>query len=159
MNGKIIVFAVFCLLLVVFNISPLESVCAAQQDGGVQVMDLNNIGGLTRGQLQAKNVLVEFFYALREGNTTLLEELIDGSLLDKRKRLLGNPLYSEFLKRRYSDASFEICRYENIGSNRIRIDARIVLSQEESIPISFLLVSKPHNVQRRFSVYDEIQGN
>ena len=158
-NNSIFLFIISCLLSVVVNVVALEKVCIAQ-DFESRVVDLN-VGLSSREQLEAENVLVEFFYALREGNTSMLKQLLDGNLLEKRKRLLDNPLYPEFLRKMYSEARFEIHGYENIGSNRIKIDAEILLNDEESIPISFFLVTKAHKEGfsgRTFCVYDKMEG-
>lgn len=156
-NNSIFFFIISCLLSVVVNVVALEKVCIAQ-DFESRVMDLNV--GLSGEQLEAKNVLVGFLNALYEGNTSMLKQLLGGNLLEKRKRLLDNPLYPEFLRRMYSEVRFEIHGYENIGSNRIKIDAEIFLNDEESIPISFFLVTKANKEgfgSRTFCICDEIE--
>jgi hypothetical protein len=156
-NNSIFFFIVFCLLSVAVNVVALEKVCIAQ-DFESRVMDLNV--GLSAKHIEAKTVLIEFLNALYEGNTSMLKQLLDGNLLEKRKRLLDNPLYPEFLRKMYSEARFEIHGYENIGSNRIKIDAKIFLNDEESIPISFFLVTKAHKEgfgSRTFCICDGIE--
>ena len=158
-NNSISFFIVFCLLSVAVNVVALENVCIAQRFEP-RVTDLINVGGLSGEQLEARIVLVEFLNALCEGNTSMLKQLLDGNLLEKRKRLLDNPLYPEFLSKMYSEARFEIHGYENIGSNRIKIDAKIFLNDEESIPISFFLVTKAHKEgfgSRTFCICDGIE--
>ena len=157
-NNPIFFFIISCLLSVVVNVVALENICVAQR-GGIQVMDLNVVG-LSAKHIEAETVLIGFLNALYEGNTSMLKQLLGGNLLEKRKRLLDNPLYPEFLRKMYSEARFEIHGYENIGSNRIKIDAEILLNDEESIPISFFLVTKAHKEgfgSRTFCICDGIE--
>lgn len=57
----------------------------------------------------ARRLLQSYFFALQNGDTSEILNLITGPMLAKRRRLLeDNPQYGEFLRDRYKMANFNV---------------------------------------------------
>ena len=93
-------------------------------------------------KIAAEYLLISFFDAQVEGDTKTIEKLLGGHLLKKRKKLLNNPSYKEFLRRTYKSARLQIISYKKLRKNSIQVDTVMIMDQQESIHINFILVKE-----------------
>ncbi len=105
----------------------------------------------TPEELQAEAVLVRYFDALKQGDTSTLKTLLGGALLKKRLALLNNPTYPTHLINVYKDAQFQITGQQTINNGRIEITATLFLGQQDFQKKTFLLI-KTDSADNRFSI-------
>ena len=82
---------------------------------------------------EATSVMESYFRALTYGDLASLEMLLGGDLLSKRKMLLGNPSYSDYLINTYQDAEFKILKYENNGPDSVTVEVLVSFAQGETV--------------------------
>lgn len=153
MKNKILIVCVLPFFLDLLNVSISEVSFAVEQQR-IKVIPEQI---LTTEEIEAKAVLISFFNALVDSDTRAIEELLGGKLLKKRKRLLNNPNYSEFLAKRYRDTRFEIINYKRIKENRIQIDVKIILNEQESMRVRYFLekTTDPTDLTPNFRIHEE----
>ena len=89
---------------------------------------------------EAEDVLKSYLQALSSGDVRTIENLLSPKLLKKRQRLLRNPSYPDFLRKWYANARFEILGFKNFANNRIKVEVRVVLNEDESTRLGILLL-------------------
>lgn len=89
---------------------------------------------------EAEDVLKSYLQALSSGDVRTIENLLSPKLLKKRQRLLKNPSYPDFLRKWYANARFEILGFKNFANNRIKVEVRVVLNEDESTRLGILLL-------------------
>ena len=90
---------------------------------------------------EAERILEQYFYGLKNGNTSEILNLITGPLLKKRERLLRyNTQYGTFLKEKYEYAQFSIIGYRFIDNSKITFDVEIVFRDQNSFKREFVIV-------------------
>lgn len=102
----------------------------------------------TLEEQEAETVINRFFDALVQGDKSTILSLLDGSLLEKRKKLLNNPSYSQYLITRYNTSSFQITNYITLEQNKIAVDTIITLGNLETKKVRFILAK---NKNRSYS--------
>ncbi len=157
MKNKILIVCVLSLFLVLFDGTVSEVSFAVGQQIIIEIPEET----LTTEEIEAQAVLVSFFNALVEYNTKKIETLLGGKLLEKRKGLLNNPDYSEFLMAKYSNAGFEILRIKGNKKNKIEIDAKIILNDQESMQERYFLekTTDPTDLIPKYRIYKIIEQN
>ncbi len=157
MKNKILIVCVLPFFLVLFDVAVSEVSFAVEQQR-IKVIPEEI---LTIEEIEAEDVLISFFNALVKHDTSAIERLLGGKLLAKRKNLLNNPDYSEFLRGKYSNASFEIVRAKGNKKNRMKIDAKIILNDQESMQVRYFLkkTTDPSDLIPKYRIYKMIEQN
>ncbi len=155
MKNKILIVCVLPFFLGLLDVSVSEVSFAVEQ----QIIKVIPGETLTTEEIEAEATLISFFNALVEYDTKTIETLLGGKLLEKRKSLLNNPDYSELLMAKYSNASFEIVKIKGNKKNKIKIDVKIILNDQESIQVRFFLkkTTDPTDLIQEYRIYKQIE--
>ena len=87
---------------------------------------------------EAKRVLEQYFYSMKNGNTSQILNLITGPLLKKRERLLKyNTQYGNFLRERYKNANLFITSMGFTHNNKLSLKASIVFDDQQKLDLIF----------------------
>jgi hypothetical protein len=108
-------------------------------------------------KVEAEDLLLRYLDAQSVGDTGSIEKMLGGHLLKKRKRLLNNPSYPDFLRRTYKNARLQIIDYKRLQKNTIQVETIIFLNEQESIHVNFILVkeSLQSNSGLSYRIYSE----
>lgn len=90
-------------------------------------------------ELRAIDAVNRYLGAVMVGDVAGLREYLAPNLLEERRALLGNPNYPLTLQNAYANATFDIIGSQTVGSDKIRVDVRIVLNGQNAIHSRFLL--------------------
>ncbi len=90
----------------------------------------------------------QYFLALTRGDSASLETLLGGRLLEKRKKLLSNPVYSGYLKKTYKDATFKVLNYESNRPESVTVEVLITFSGSETVRKNYRLERTETNSQQ-----------
>jgi len=99
-------------------------------------------------RVYAATIMDQYFLALTSGDTASLETLLGGRLLEKRKKLLGNPAYSGYLKKTYQDANFKILNYKSNRPDSVTVEVLITLAESETVRKNYRLERTETNSQQ-----------
>ena len=112
---------------------------------------------MTSDNSDAAAVMDQYFLALTSGNSASLETLLGGRLLEKRKKLLGNPAYSGHLKKTYQDANFKILNYKSNRPGSVTVEVLITFSEGETLRKNYQLErTEPNSQQPALVIVSEI---
>lgn len=111
----------------------------------------------TAEQEEAQAVVTRYFDALAQGDTETIKYLLGGKFLQRREKILSNPVYPDLLSELYALAEFEIIRSAPVGNNAIAVDTIITLNPQEIIKTRFLLAKLGHapEEESRFRIVGE----
>ncbi len=99
-------------------------------------------------RVYAAAIMDQYFLALTSGDTASLKTLLGGRLLEKRKKLLGNPAYSGHLKKTYQDANFKILNYKSNTPDSVTVEVLITLAESETVRKNYRLERTETNSQQ-----------
>ena len=154
MKRRFSIFLMILLLLAPINVVGLEKQGLTENMGNnVEYLDELSLDE----KLEAEDVLVRFFDAQVLGDTGTIKTFLGGHLLKKREKLLNNPSYSDFLRKTYKNARLEIIAYERLKENTIQIDTIILMNEQETIQVNFILVkeSLPSNSSLSYRIHSQ----
>jgi hypothetical protein len=125
----------------------------------IQIDTVFSNNSLTIEQLQAESVVNDYCVALINGDTKTIKQLLGKTLLKKRKKLLDNPQYAYILRERYNNSRYAIFGNKLIDENKVEINVNIVLNEQESLKMKFILIKEQNskNVNSQFYIQDEIE--
>ena len=129
----------FLLLVIITFVGPERQGFAEEMGKKVIYLDELSIDE----KVEAEDLLFRFFDAQVVGDTGTIEKLLGGHLFNKRKKLLNNPSYPDFLRRTYKNARLEIIAFKRLQENTIQVDTIIIMNEQESIHVNFILVKEP----------------
>ena len=90
---------------------------------------------------EAESVLNNYFRYLRAGDTIGILNLLTGSFLKRRERLLKyNTEYPAFLRKKYEYAQFSIIGHRFIDDRKLALDVQIHLNDQEKLISRFVFV-------------------
>jgi len=149
-------FCIFSMFLVLIDIAVLNKRVIAQQE-------ISNFASSEQlsadDKSKAQAVLAKFFKSLTNGNTAKIKALLKGKIKEKNEEtLITNPLYSNFLKKMYKNARFEIKGYEVIDQQKMLVDVNIILNDTETRKVGLVIVKKflGAGLNSAFFIYDQI---
>ena len=91
---------------------------------------------------QIYTVLVQYFEALRTGDTQQLKSLLSDELLIRRNETFSNPRYSEFLKSIYSQVEFKVIDTTQVYTDEINVDIEVISDSHEPIRETITFINK-----------------
>lgn len=108
---------------------------------------------------EAEQIMLRYFDALSFGDTQTLKGLMGGSLLEKRSRLLNNPVYPQYLAETFGSTIFTIDRIDVDGSGIVGIDVTMKFGKGDIIQRRYLLHrdASSSGVNNTYLVNDEIE--
>jgi hypothetical protein len=109
--------------------------------------------------IEAKEVLVRYLDALRQGDTITMRSMMSGSHLERHLPLLRNPTWPAYLAETYGATEFSIGRVRSVGANEFVIEAATLHGPEDVIVSAFVLrrETSPENPYGMFRISDEFE--
>lgn len=93
----------------------------------------------------AKQTVLRYLEAQRQGDTHTMRSLIAGDLLEKKSTSLSNPTYPAYLSKTLRDAKFSIGRTEQLGPASISVQAFTTYRPGDTITKHYVLQPKSEN--------------
>lgn len=90
----------------------------------------------------AKQTILRYLEAQRQGDTHTMRSLIAGDLLEKKRTSLSNPTYPAYLSKTLAEAQFSIGRTEQIGPASILVQASTTYRPGDTIGKHYVLQPK-----------------
>ena len=87
----------------------------------------------------AENVVGSYLYALTLGDIESALSFLSSDFVLQRKTLLDNPAYAQQLKSAYTGATYEIVNSRDQADGRIRVAAKIVLPNNDTVVVQFTM--------------------
>lgn len=108
-------------------------------------------------EYEAKQTLLRYFDAVRQGDTGTMRSLIGGRLLEERELLLGNPTYAGYLAATFANADFSVGRVEMLGRSGILVEAFIMHGPNDIVVRHYVLKATggENKDSTRLLIYDE----
>ena len=139
MNRRSPIFLnIFLLLVAITFVGPERQGFAGNKGNNSGYLDELSIDE----KVEAEDLLFRFLDAQIEGDTGSIKKMLGGNLLNKRKKLLNNPSYPDFLRRTYKNACLQIIDCKRLQKNTIQVNTIIIMNENESIHVNFILVKE-----------------
>jgi hypothetical protein len=116
------------------------------------VVLIMSFGSFDANALEPNDIVLSYLQALKDGNIEAIKDSIAGELYKKRKVILEqNENYSEFLKKFYQDAEFQLTK-TTTKDDKVFISVDVDFSGRKS-NFTFLLLK---NTSGNWKIYEEI---
>jgi hypothetical protein len=90
-------------------------------------------------EVAAVNVVTNYLQATMVGDVLTIQQYLAPELVKKRQALLNNPSYPQQLSAAYANASYEITDSRALEAEKIQIDTRIRLNNNDTVHSRFVL--------------------
>lgn len=87
----------------------------------------------------AKQTVLRYLEAQRQGDTTTMTSLLAGDILETKTPLLSNPIYPEYLSQSFANVDFSIDWTEKVAPTEVLIQASIIFGPGDLMTRHYLL--------------------
>jgi len=102
-------------------------------------------------ELSAIEAVNNYLGAMMIGDTAQATLFLSPAIADQRRALFSNPTYSTQLQQAYENASHEIIASKMLSSDKVQVDVKVTLNQQDTVHSRFEL----KNINQQYLITSE----